>query len=250
VELNWTTFILEIINFLVLVWILKRFLYKPVLGIIARRREGIEKAMADAESLNDQAHDLQSQYENRLAEWEGEKQQAREELTREIDGERQRRMQELETKLQQEREKAAEAEARRREEAQRKAEEMALNQAAGFAARLLKELSGPELEARLLTLLLEQLPQMDKAQAARLRQSQGQSGGGEVEVCSAHPLGDEQRQSLEQALGKLLGATPSVGYKQEESLLAGVRITIGSWVLGANLEDELKGFAELGHGAD
>jgi F-type H+-transporting ATPase subunit b len=206
VELNWSTFILEIINFLVLVWILKRFLYKPVLAIIARRREGIEKAMADANDLNTQAHDLQQQYENRLSDWEGEKQKAREALGHEIDA-----------------------------------------QAAGFAARLLKGLSGPELEARLLALLLEQLPQMEEAQVARLRQSQS---GGEVEVCSAFALDETQRRSLQQALEQLLGSTPPVRYEQQDALLAGVRITIGAWVLGANLEDELKGFAELGHGAE
>ena len=37
-ELDWTTFILEIINFLVLVWILHRFLYQPVMNVIAQRR--------------------------------------------------------------------------------------------------------------------------------------------------------------------------------------------------------------------
>ena len=36
-ELNWTTFALEAVNFMVLVWILKRFLYKPVLAAIAQR---------------------------------------------------------------------------------------------------------------------------------------------------------------------------------------------------------------------
>ena len=50
-ELNWSTFILEIINFLVLIWILKRFLYKPVLDVIARRRAGIEKTLSDAREM-------------------------------------------------------------------------------------------------------------------------------------------------------------------------------------------------------
>jgi F-type H+-transporting ATPase subunit b len=36
VELNWTTFVLEILNFLVLVWLLKHFFYQPVKGVIAR----------------------------------------------------------------------------------------------------------------------------------------------------------------------------------------------------------------------
>ena len=40
-ELNWTTFALEIVNFLALLWILKRFLYRPVLATLAERRAGI-----------------------------------------------------------------------------------------------------------------------------------------------------------------------------------------------------------------
>ena len=47
-EMDWSTFILEIINFLILVWILKRFLYRPILEVIARRREGVEKTLSEA----------------------------------------------------------------------------------------------------------------------------------------------------------------------------------------------------------
>ena len=47
-ELSWPTFFLEIINFLVLVWILKRFLYKPVLEAIAHRKAVIDKTLVDA----------------------------------------------------------------------------------------------------------------------------------------------------------------------------------------------------------
>lgn len=40
-DFDWTTFILEIINFLILIWILKHFLYRPVLKVISERRSGI-----------------------------------------------------------------------------------------------------------------------------------------------------------------------------------------------------------------
>ena len=65
-ELSWSTFVLEIINFLVLVWILKRFLYKPVMDVIARRREEIEKTRAEAAQLQTDAQNLQQQYEERV----------------------------------------------------------------------------------------------------------------------------------------------------------------------------------------
>ena len=72
-ELDWSTFILEIINFLVLVWLLKRFFYKPVLNVINRRREQIQKKISDAEGVRHEAESLKSDYENRLAGWEDEK---------------------------------------------------------------------------------------------------------------------------------------------------------------------------------
>jgi len=40
-EINWFTVIAQIVNFLILVWLLKRFLYKPVLKAIAEREQKI-----------------------------------------------------------------------------------------------------------------------------------------------------------------------------------------------------------------
>lgn len=36
-KINWFTVIAQVINFLILVWLLRRFLYKPVLNAIAER---------------------------------------------------------------------------------------------------------------------------------------------------------------------------------------------------------------------
>ena len=47
-QFNWSTFVLEIINFVVLVWILKHFLYRPVLSLLEKRREKIEQSLSAA----------------------------------------------------------------------------------------------------------------------------------------------------------------------------------------------------------
>ena len=54
-ELNWTTFTLEIINFLALLWILKRFLYQPVRAILAERRAGVERVLTQANTAQTEA---------------------------------------------------------------------------------------------------------------------------------------------------------------------------------------------------
>ena len=72
-ELNWSTFLLEIINFLVLVWILKRFLYRPVLSVLDKRRKSIEESLNEATNRHTQAIALEQQYKQRLEEWALEK---------------------------------------------------------------------------------------------------------------------------------------------------------------------------------
>ena len=42
---------MQIVNFLILLFVLKKFLYKPILGMLEKRREMIEKSMKDAERI-------------------------------------------------------------------------------------------------------------------------------------------------------------------------------------------------------
>ena len=47
-EINWFTVIAQIVNFLILVWLLKRFLYQPVLKAIDERQKKVASRLEDA----------------------------------------------------------------------------------------------------------------------------------------------------------------------------------------------------------
>ncbi|MGD8341046.1 MAG: F0F1 ATP synthase subunit delta [Gammaproteobacteria bacterium] len=245
-ELSWSTFILEIINFLVLVWILKRFLYKPVLDVISARRKSIEDQLSAAHSIEEEAGALKEQYTGRLAEWETERQQAREELMREIEQERARRLSDVSAAIEQEQQKARAASDRRRAEQQRAMEQLALEQGAAFSSRLLAQASGPELEERLLGLLIEDLESIPEDRLDHLREQWSEVPA--IEVSSAFVLADDQRERLTQALQKA-GAVAALEFRQDKELIAGLKIVIGPWILAANVRDELKGFTEFSHAA-
>ena len=245
-ELNWSTFLLEIINFLVLVWILKHFFYKPVLNVIARRRRSIEKSLNDAQALHEDAEVLRAKYENRLAEWEKERQAEHTSLDKEIETERARRIEALQTSLAEEQEKARVIEQRRLEANRRHIEETALALGAQFSARLLSVAAGPELEQRLLDLLLKEITSLSPERLGTLRAAAGKTAD-RILVTSAYTLDDDTRLSLERTLGSVLAVTTPFHYEQDKDLLAGLRVTMGAWVLRANLRDELKGFCELAH---
>jgi len=258
-ELSWSTFVLEIINFLVLMWLLKHFFYKPVLDVISRRRTEINARIDNANARQSEAEQLQQQYESRLASWEQERQQARETLTREIDAERARQLAEVQRSVQQAEEKARVGEERRQADARQALEEQALAVGARFASRLLQQAAGPDVEARLVDLLIAELTTAEarpdsavKALAAHLA---GHQAGHQadhqishVTVSSAYPLAPEQRQRLETALQTLIAPGATMTYTQDPDLLAGLHVVIDAWVLSVNLRDELQGFVELAHG--
>jgi len=245
-ELNWSTFVLEIINFLILVWILKHFLYRPVLDVIARRRAGIEKSLADAKKTHDDNEILQARYKDRLAHWAQERREAQEQLARDIELERGERLAALQTELGEEREKAQVTASRHQADLMRKVEEAALAQAARFASRLLSEAAGPELETRLIDLLMDQLPTLPVERMEELRRAFNETPAAAM-VASAYPIPTFQRTALEQALRSATGNEVRLEYAQDPSLVAGARISFGPWVIRANLQDDLKSFAELTH---
>ncbi len=246
-ELTWSTFVLEIINFLILVWILKRFLYKPVLAVIDRRKAAIDKTMADAEAMRADAERIQHQYENRLADWEQERRKAYEDLQTSIAEERQRQLDQLEAVLEEERKKAAVVEEKRLAEQRRRDEETALNQGARFVGRMLERLRGPALEARLIELVLEDLPNLRPDRLESLRDAFAASNA-PVKIVSAEALDTRQRSRMEQTLAQMLGVDQlNCIFSESDDLVAGLRIHVGPWLLRANLGDELQFFVENSH---
>jgi F-type H+-transporting ATPase subunit b len=203
-ELNWSTFVFEIINFLVLVWILKRFLYHPVLNIIARRREAIDNQLAEAKQQLAKADILKLQYEHRLADWGQERQQLMDRLLHEIEESRTRQLEKLKTELAEHEEKTRVARSRQNKQLIRAIEQRALQQGADFASRLLALAAGPELEIRLFDLLLKSLSSLSADQISIIGNKWGESPD-RIVVSSAYPLADDKRQQLEATLSRATG---------------------------------------------
>jgi F-type H+-transporting ATPase subunit b len=247
--IDWTTFTLEIINFLVLVWLLKRFLYQPVLETLARRRAGIERTLSEAREVEIRADALRTQFENRLADWEQEKAALRVGFEQELTAERSRQMQALADALAQERERHSAREAHRQAALRLELESQALAQARRFATTLLTRLAGPELEARLIKVSLEDCAALPEAQCTGLVAA-ARTPDARLSVTSAFPLTEAQRQRIESALTARLGASPPLAFHIDAQLGAGLRLALGAWQLTFSLADELAQFAAAIHHAD
>jgi F-type H+-transporting ATPase subunit b len=244
VELSWTTFVLEIINFLVLVWVLKRLFYAPVKRVIAARRAAVEKTLSDAESSKREAQELQSRYEGRLREWELEKERQKEEFRKELGEERTKQLKLTETLVAEEREKAKVQQEKKDVERRISEEREAMKQALEFTARVLKDVSCPELEGKIVDLVTKQLSSAER-ESLPSAAAQSWDHGAIVHVRSAYSLTGPQRDTLTTALKSKLGTESPIEFGVDRSLLAGLEIMVGSYVLRANLRDELQYFSAM-----
>lgn len=244
-ELSWTTFVLEAVNFLLLVWLLKRLFYAPVKRAIAERRATVQKMLQDAEHAQHEAGNLKSKYEGRLQEWEQEKERQREEFRKELNDERNRQLKAIESSVRMEQEKAEARERKRAAERRANDQKQAVKQALEFTSRLLADLATQELEGSIVDLTVKHIA----SGAARLSAGSGLKAqeAGPVTVRSAYPLTETRRNILTAALKQQLGDTLPVIFEVDKGLLAGLEIAAGSYVLRANLRDELEYFSAEDH---
>ena len=112
-----------------------------------------------------------------------------------------------------------------------------------FAARLLVRLASAELEAKLVEVVLEDLRRIPDEKRQAIRTACAKADGPAI-VTSAYLLSQSQRTSLLEAIQSLLGQSISCEWREDGGLMAGIRLSLGPWVLGANLQDELKAFSE------
>jgi F-type H+-transporting ATPase subunit b len=241
---NISTFVLEIINFLVLIWILQRLFYKPLLEVIAKRKQFIDQSLADAKTIQKQAEAQKNLYENRLKLWEQEKQTALAALNQQLEAEKRAQLDKLSAELEQEKQKAQLIFSHQQQQLLQQQERQAAKNAARFAGLLLQQAATPELEARLCKLLLEQWSNLPEACNGYFQTLKG-SKAVVVNISSTFPLPLELQHALEQKLASLTQKQIDFKYREDPALMAGVRIDMGAWVLNANLQHELVGFAEI-----
>ncbi len=63
--INWFTVFAQAINFLILVWLLKRFLYKPILHAIDEREKRVATQLAQAEAKVAEAQSKRDDFEHK-----------------------------------------------------------------------------------------------------------------------------------------------------------------------------------------
>ncbi|MGY3053721.1 F-type H+-transporting ATPase subunit b [Pedobacter sp. UYEF25] len=89
-QINWFTVIAQLVNFLVLVWLMKKYLYKPILHAVDEREKKIATELADAKAKKTEAKIEQDEFLKKNDLFDSQKKKMMAEATFETGQERQK----------------------------------------------------------------------------------------------------------------------------------------------------------------
>ena len=236
--ISWLTVLAQAVNFLVLVALLRRFLFRPVARIMDRREADLRERLEAAEQNRAAA-----EAESRLLA------QARRELEEERWQRRQAAEEEVarwrEEQLREAREEVERTERRWHEGLQREQAELLelLQERVGGLVtttleRVLPEFAGVTLEAEALAVFLRRLEELE---GPRRRELTGVLAAGAAAVVqSATDLPAEARERIAGAIARQLGPTGRIHFETAPSLVCGFALRIGGYTVGWNLRDVVR----------
>jgi F-type H+-transporting ATPase subunit b len=242
--IDWFTVSAQVVNFLILVWLLKRFLYRPILKAIDAREKRIAEELADADAKKAEAIQERNEFQHKNEEFDQERAALFSKATDEAKAERQRLFDEAR--------QAADAMSAKRQETLRN-DAHTLNQAIGrrtrqevfaIARKALTDLATTSLEERLGDVFTRRLREMDGKAKAGLAAAL-KTAPGPALVRSAFDLPAEQRAAIQRALNEAFSAEIHVRFETAPDLISGIELTTNGQKVAWSIADYLT-FLERG----
>ncbi len=244
-DLDPTTFVLEIINFLVLLWLLAHFLWKPMRHALEARAAA---AAHERQALDTQQRTLDQGIAD-LARQRSAAETHREEAERTLAADmavlREKRMAELNRDVADEREKARARLELERAAAQRQGDEALRARAGQFVAGYLERLASPDVESAIVNLFLSDLEEQSDSARAALRDGGAapDGAGAEIDVATAFAPEPAAREKVQAELERLVGPGIRTRWRIDSALLAGICIHLPGHQLEASLRRGIDAFA-------
>jgi len=233
------TFLFQVINFLVLLFILKRVLYKPIREIIEKRRSLIQQRIEEAEKTKKEAMDLKENYQHEMDKLHELKSQMLEKMNEEVEQERKKLMGRAEEEAARviEKEKAVFDTEKARHEAELK--DKAVEAVTFFATHLLKDVSDEDLHKAIYGKLFRELQGI----ASHMPEIKEKDRPLTVDLITAYPLSEAETRKFQESIESILSQSVLLNTIIDVSLIAGAKVKFYDMVYDLSLSGQIKALA-------
>jgi len=236
--IDWFTVGAQVLNFLILVWLLKRFLYKPIVHAIDAREQRIALALAEADAKNAEAKKERNELQRKNEAFDHQRAALLTQATDEAKAERRRLFDEAR--------QAADALRGERQDALNR-EQQSLNdeitrrtreQVFAIARKALRDLAATSLEARMVEVFTRRLQELSDGAKDGLTKALKTSSD-PVRVRSAFELPSQQRAAIQIALNETFSADIDVRFETAPDVISGIELTANGRKVAWSIADYL-----------
>lgn len=236
-HIDWWTFALQGINVLILLWVLKRFLFAPVAAILAKRQAEATRLLESVQDADRQAKAARDAVIEQQAKLAAEIELQRAAARTDAENMRDRIVSEAHESARQIREAAQRDMEREIAIAERDILARAGGLVTGIAGKLLARLPAEDLAASFSSALVAQVAALPPEQRQALVADN--AAGGRIEILTAQPLDDKAAAILAARLAELLQTGLKPVYRVDPTILGGIELHAPHVVLRNSWRDDL-----------
>ncbi len=240
-EINWFTVIAQVINFFILVWLLKRFLYKPILRAIDERESKIATQLKEAEVKKAEALKEQKDFEQKNRAFNQDKKDRIDKMIEETNEERQKLMDKARVDAEVLSKKLVNAAQKRHHEEQMLLNRKILEEVFAISSKALTDLASSDLEELLVEAFTKRLMALEGNELKNLKMA-FKSSSEKLLVRTAFPLTAKQQKELNQAFDEVLDSETSIKFEVTPILIGGIELSTHEFKLAWSISEYLHAF--------
>jgi len=244
--IDWFTTIAQVINFLVLVWLLKRFLYKPILRAIDEREKLIAAKLSNAAKIKLDAKRESEEFKRKIKNIDDQRVALISKATQEAQGERARLLEEAKKEIGEFVEKSREDIKREENQVQKSIIQKTQQEVFALTRKVLMDLSGVTLESQMVEVFIQRLSEMDEDTKSHIKSVLSSSASQGI-VRSTVELNSQQRKAIESAIGTHFNKKPELQFEIVPDLLGGIEFIMDGQKLAWSIDDYLDSMEKRVH---
>jgi F-type H+-transporting ATPase subunit b len=240
VQIDWFTLVAQIVNFLILLTLLRRFLYGPIVETMDKREQMISARLHEAEEKRSEAQQQAEKYRQQQKELERQHDEQLAQIRREVET---RRGELLEKAHQEVQEKKQEWQAALRREQDAFLQELRQRvgrEAGEITRRALQDLADVQVERRMVDLFATHIRELEPDEKAEMSASI-QKTDGEIVIRSAYELPAQAQQTITDAVQEHLvnGDGLHARFETAPDLISGVQLQAAGYQVAWTIRDYL-----------
>ena len=236
-HLDWFVFFSQIVNLLILVYLLKRFLYGRIIKAIDTREAKIAAIFTDAEKSREEARLAAERHDQRLQELEDRYQGMLNKAREEAECHRRELMEKAREEVDLTQRRWLETLRSERETFLQELRRLAGTQIYSITRRVLKDLADLDLDERIVQILTERIEEMDAAERRKFRDSV--ASGGKITILSAFDIPPRGRVKLDEVIHLSLGNNFAIEYERADDVTSGYELKTDGHKIAWSMKDYL-----------